>query len=66
VEPGPDIDYQEALILAMKKEKVAFKLYTDLSNATDDENLSALLRGLAQEEAKHKLYFETEYDEHYM
>jgi len=27
VEPAPDMSYQNALILAMKKEKVAFRLY---------------------------------------
>ena len=62
-EPGPDMDYQQALILAMQQEKAAFKLYTDLAGATDDANVRDLLLGLAQEEAKHKLRFEVEYDE---
>jgi rubrerythrin len=62
-EPGPDMDYQQALILAMKKEKAAFKLYTDLAAAAPDEDLRGLLLALAQEEAKHKLRFEVEYDE---
>jgi rubrerythrin len=61
--PGPEMDVQQALILAMKQEKAAFRLYTDLAAATDDENLRALLLALAQEEAKHKLRFEVEYDE---
>ena len=61
--PGPEMDYQQALILAMKQEKAAFKLYTDLAAATDNEDLRGLLLGLAQEEAKHKLRFEVEYDE---
>lgn len=63
-EPGPEMDYQQALILAMKQEKAAFKLYTDLAEATEDPSLRDLLLGLAQEEAKHKLRFEVEYDEH--
>jgi rubrerythrin len=62
-EPGPELDYQQALILAMKKEKAAFKLYTDLAAAAPDERLRALLLSLAQEEAKHKLRFEVEYDD---
>ncbi len=62
-EPGPDMDYQQALILAMKQEKAAFKLYTDLAAAAPDEDLRGLLLSLAQEEAKHKLRFEVEYDE---
>ncbi len=62
-EPGPDADYQSVLIFAMKKEKAAFKLYTDLAGKTDDPELAGLLLGLAQEEAKHKLRFEIEYDD---
>ena len=64
VTPGPDITYQEALIIAMKKEKVAFKLYHDLAHSTDNKELSSLFLSLAQEEAKHKLRFEIEYDNH--
>lgn len=63
-EPSPDMDYQEALILAMKKEKAAFKLYITLSEKTGDDNLENLFLTLAQEEAKHKLRFEIEYDDH--
>ena len=64
VEPDPKkLDYQGALILAMKNEKAAFKLYTDLAGTTDDEELAASLLALAQEEAKHKLKLEIEYDE---
>jgi rubrerythrin len=62
-DPGPDMDYQQALILAMQQEKAAFKLYTDLAAAADDADLRNLLLALAQEEAKHKLRFEVEYDE---
>jgi len=64
--PSPEIDYQAALILAMKKEKASFRLYNDLAATTDDENLRATLLSLAQEEAKHKLRLEVEYDEHFL
>ncbi len=63
VKPSPNLDYQHALIFAMKAEKAAYKLYNDLAQATDDENLRNLFLGLAQEEAKHKLRFEIEYDD---
>ncbi len=63
-EPTPDISYQSALILAMKKEKAAFRLYSDLASKAEDEGIKNLLLDLAQEEAKHKLRFEIEYDEH--
>jgi len=62
VELKANIDYQDALILAMKAEKAAFKLYNDLAEATDDANVRNLFMTLAQEEAKHKLRFELEYD----
>ena len=62
-EPGPDIDYAGALVLAMKKEKAAFRLYTDLAAQVQDPSVKELLLSLAQEEDKHKLRFEVEYDE---
>jgi rubrerythrin len=63
VEVGPDLDYQQALIVAMKKEKASFRLYTHLAAATEDPDLSAVFQALAQEEAKHKLRFGIEYDQ---
>jgi rubrerythrin len=60
---GPEISYQDALILAMKREKAAYRLYSDLAAQVDDAEVRELLLGLAQEEAKHKLRFEVEYDE---
>ena len=48
----------------MKQEKAAFKLYSDLAEAAEDEGVRNTFLALAQEEAKHKLRFETEYDEH--
>jgi len=66
VEVTGDMDYRTALTLAMKREKAAFKLYTDMAAAAPDEGLRALFAGLAQEEAKHKLRFEVEYDDYVM
>lgn len=63
MEPSPTMEYQDALIVAMKKEKAAFKLYTDLAAVADDENVRNTFLLLAQEEAKHKLRFELEYDD---
>ncbi len=65
VEAKPDMDYQEALILAMKKEKASFKLYNDLANMTESEEVRSSMLVMAQEEAKHKMRLEIEYDEHY-
>ncbi|MBI5501971.1 MAG: ferritin family protein [Deltaproteobacteria bacterium] len=63
VEPKPSITYQDALIIAMKKEKAAWRLYMDLAAATADVALQNTFKALAVEEANHKLRFETEYDE---
>jgi len=63
VEPRPDMSYQDALIVAMKKEKAAFKLYQDLAALVQDDKMKTLFLSLAQEEAKHKLRFEVEYDD---
>jgi len=65
-DPSGDIGYQQALILAMRAEKAAFRLYSDLASATDDPALRATLLALAQEEAKHKLRFEIEYDNEFL
>jgi len=63
VEPSSAMGYQQALMLAMKEEKAAFRMYTQLAAATDNQDLRTTLLRLAQEEAKHKLRFEIEYDE---
>jgi len=64
IELDSSLNYQDALIVAMKAEKAAYKLYNDLASVTDDANLKSTLLNLAQEEAKHKLRFEIEYDEY--
>lgn len=63
VDLAPDMNYPDALVLAMKKEKAAFRLYLDLANEVHNEDQKTLFLALAQEEAKHKLRFEIEYDE---
>jgi rubrerythrin len=63
-EPSDEMTYQQALILAMKAEKAAYKLYNDLAGRAPTAELAELFASLANEEAKHKLRFEVEYDEH--
>lgn len=64
VKPSPDLTYHDALVLAMNKEKNAFKLYSDLAGKAPDEKMKNIFLSLAQEESKHKLRFELEYDEY--
>jgi rubrerythrin len=63
VEFSENISYQDALIIAMKKERAAYQLYTDMAEKIPESQLRDVLIGLAKEEEKHKLFFETEYDE---
>lgn len=63
VEARPDMEYQDALILAMKREKAAFAMYSRLAEVTQNPDVRETFLMLAQEEAKHKLRFETEYDQ---
>ncbi len=62
--PTADMSYQDALILGMQKEKDAYKLYMGLAGSTDNPAAKELFNVLAQEEAKHKLHFETQYDDY--
>ncbi len=62
-EAEAELDYQDALILAMKREKASFRLYTDLAAMAEDDATRELFLALAQEEARHKLRFEIEHDD---
>ena len=63
VEVGPEMNYQDAIVLAMQREKAAFKLYSDLAWLAEDPKMKEMFILLAQEEARHKLRFEIEFDE---
>jgi rubrerythrin len=56
-----DLDYAQSLVVAMKKEAAAFRLYTDLAREVDDEELRRTFLFLAEEESRHRLRFEREY-----
>jgi rubrerythrin len=59
----PDISYGDILRIAMKREERSVKLYTDLNQKNQDENLRNLFTFLVQEESKHKYYIERLYDD---
>lgn len=63
VEPSENMTYQDILILAMKREEKARKLYSDLAEKTDEKETKKLFLKLASEESKHKLHFEKLYDD---
>jgi len=57
-----DMDYKDMLIMGMQKEEASFRLYVDLAARVTNEDSKETLLALAQEEVKHKLRFEMEYD----
>jgi len=61
---GPDSGYQDVLIAGMKREERSVQLYTEMAQKSGNPQIQRLFRVLAQEEAKHKLAFEKEYDEY--
>jgi len=56
--------YNEILMLAMKREEKALKLYNEFLEQADTEDGKKLFKILCQEEAKHKLALETIYDDY--
>jgi rubrerythrin len=63
VDVSEKMSYQDALIIAMQRERAAYELYTDMAAKIPESHLKEVIDGLAKEEAKHKLFFESEYDE---
>jgi len=61
---SPDMNFQDLLIFAAKKEKKAADLYSQLSARSEDPDLKKLFDFLVQQEKSHKLKLEKEYDEH--
>jgi len=59
-----DMPYNEILLLAMKREEKALKLYNQFLEQADSDEAKMLFKVLCQEEAKHKLALETIYDDY--
>jgi rubrerythrin len=64
IEYKPGMAYNELLMLAMKREEAALKLYNQLLEKADSDGAKTLFKMLCQEEAKHKLALETLYDDY--
>jgi rubrerythrin len=64
LEYSPGMAYNEILMLAMKREEKALKLYNDFLAQADSDESRTLFKILCQEEAKHKLALETMYDDY--
>ncbi len=59
---GDQMDYQEALNVAIRKERRSFRLYARLSGLIDEAELSEVLLSLAEEEARHLTALEERYE----
>jgi rubrerythrin len=56
------MDLEKIMLLAMEKEKTAFRLYMELLASVSDADCRETIVNLAEEEARHKISFEIEYD----
>ncbi len=56
-----EMDYRDMLLLGMEKEEASFRTYVGLIPQTTDESSREVLLALAEEEVRHKLRFEKEY-----
>jgi rubrerythrin len=59
----PEVSFAEILRIAMKREERSVKLYSDLNQKNENENLKNLFTFLIQEESKHKYAIEKIYDD---
>ncbi|MFQ6083338.1 MAG: ferritin family protein [Candidatus Aminicenantia bacterium] len=63
VEFSPEMDLQELLILAIKKEEESITLYTQLAERSKNSELIKLFQLLIQQEKKHKFKLEAQYED---
>ena len=56
------MDYKDLLLMCIQKEEAAFRLYVDLASRITDTDSRDTLLAIAGQEVKHKIRFETEYD----
>jgi len=60
----PEMNFQDLLIFAAKKEKRAALLYSDLAKKSLNREQKSLFEFLAKQEKAHKLRLELEYEKH--
>jgi rubrerythrin len=57
-----DMDYNDMLLLGIEKEASAFRMFVNLIPGVQDEESREVLLALAEEEVRHKIRFQNEYD----
>ena len=58
------ISYRDILLIAMKREEYALKLYNEMLRQSETETARNIFKILCQEEARHKLELEKLFDEY--
>lgn len=62
LEVDSDVEYKEALSLAIRKERRSFRFYAELAGVVTEEHMHDMLLELAEEESRHLVQFEMEYN----
>lgn len=57
-----DMNYEQLLLMAIAKEKRSMRFYIELAALMQDKEARETLISLAEEEAKHEVRFQMEYD----
>jgi len=57
-----NMNFVDALVLAIQKERAAFRLYAQILGSTQNEQFAKVLMDLAEEEMRHVLQLEREYE----
>lgn len=60
--PSADMNFQDLLILAAKKEQMAVELYSNLAEQAEQDDIKKLFEFLVMQEKSHKLKLEKEYE----
>lgn len=62
-ETAENMSYRDAMLVAIQKEKAAFQLYTQVLGMVQEPEYRRIFMELAQEEMRHIIQFEHEYQE---
>lgn len=66
VKPSEELSYQDALQLAIQRERGSIELYGHLAESSGSDELAELFGSLVEEETKHKMRLETIYDDNFL
>jgi rubrerythrin len=58
-----NLSYENIIIIAMKREEKAYKLYKDIANSFEDGEIKKIFNHLAAQEIEHKTHFSDMYDD---